>query len=365
LKKRSKKLFDVSAAAFPDRDRPRSQKFFGSFFQKRMRLLPNARAEWPLIAALSSREARVGAWVAQRGPLASAAYEFLRFGIKQGWACLFGGLLLALILATRLWYPHDAPLSRYDALVIAAVLIQASLLLFRLETLAEARVILAFHVVGTVMELFKTSVGSWRYPEMNVIRLGHVPLFSGFMYAAVGSYLFRVWRLLDFRFTHHPPLPALVGLSLAIYANFFADHWGIDFRYALLATAALLFRRTTIYFKVWTVHRHMPLLLGFCLVALFIWFGENIGTASGAWLYPNQLHGWAMVSPQKLPSWLLLMLISYTLVALANARAFSSAGKLRASSSLSQAGATEDAVSNPHPDVCEPLPAAIRWRPEN
>ena len=28
------------------------------------------------------------------------AYEFLLFGFKQGWACLFGGLMLALLLAT-------------------------------------------------------------------------------------------------------------------------------------------------------------------------------------------------------------------------------------------------------------------------
>ena len=35
-----------------------------------------------------------------KGPLSLAAYEFLAFGIKQGWACLFGGLMLALLLLT-------------------------------------------------------------------------------------------------------------------------------------------------------------------------------------------------------------------------------------------------------------------------
>jgi hypothetical protein len=35
LKKRSKKLLSVSAAAFPVRLSPNEQKFFGSFFQKR------------------------------------------------------------------------------------------------------------------------------------------------------------------------------------------------------------------------------------------------------------------------------------------------------------------------------------------
>lgn len=280
----------------------------------------SASATWPLIAALADKEERLGAAFARRGPLASGFYEFLRFGIKQAWACLFGGILLGLIIATRLWYPHDAALPRYDALVIACVIVQAALLWFGLETLEEAKVILVFHIVGTVMELFKTSVGSWHYPEGSYLRLLGVPLFSGFMYAAVGSYLARVWRLFDFRFTGHPPLWALGLLSAAIYANFFSDHFGIDLRWVLVGATAILFRRTVIYFKVWKVHRRMPLLLGFFLVALFIWFGENIGTGAGAWLYPNQVGAWRIVSPSKLTSWFLLMLISYTLVAAAIAR---------------------------------------------
>jgi hypothetical protein len=50
-------------------------------------------------------------------------------------------------------------------------------------------------------------------------------------------------------------------------------------------------------------------------VALFIWIAENIATWSGAWLYPNQVDGWHMVSPDKLVSWFLLMIISVVLVA--------------------------------------------------
>ena len=37
-----------------------------------------------------------------------ALYEFLRFGAKQAWACLFGGLMCALLLGTHWWYPKDA-----------------------------------------------------------------------------------------------------------------------------------------------------------------------------------------------------------------------------------------------------------------
>lgn len=43
-----------------------------------------------------------------------ALYEFVRFGVKQGWACLFGGLMLALLIATHCGYPKDAILARYD-----------------------------------------------------------------------------------------------------------------------------------------------------------------------------------------------------------------------------------------------------------
>ena len=60
--------------------------------------------------------------------------------------------------------------------------------------------------------------------------------------------------------------------------------------------------------------RRMPLLLGAGLVSLFIWIAENLGTFAGAWIYPAQRHGWAMVSPAKLGSWYLLMLLSFALV---------------------------------------------------
>lgn len=243
-------------------------------------------------------------------------YEFLLFGFKQAWACLFGALLLALLLGTHLFYPDDAPLHRYDFLTLAAIAIQGALLAFRLETPREASVILIFHVVGTVMELFKTAAGSWVYPEASVLHIGAVPLFSGFMYAAVGSYIARVWRIFDFRFSHYPPQWATWLLAAAIYVNFFAHHWTVDVRYLLFAATALLFWRTRVHFRNWQVHRWMPLLLGFGLVALFIWFAENIATFANAWHYPGQEDGWEMVSPAKLGSWYLLMLISFVLVAL-------------------------------------------------
>jgi len=131
--------------------------------------------------------------------LAGRLVEFIAFGLKQAWACLFGGLMLALLMATALWYPAAAPLSRYDFLFLAALAIQGLMLAFRLEKPSEATVILIFHIAGTAMEVFKTSAGSWTYPEDSFLRIGAVPLFSGFMYAAVGSYIARITRIFDMR----------------------------------------------------------------------------------------------------------------------------------------------------------------------
>ena len=243
-------------------------------------------------------------------------YEFCLFVFKQGWACLFGGLLLALLLFTHLFYPDDAWLHRYDFLTLAAIAIQAGMLAFRLETWREARVILIFHVVGTVMELFKTQVGSWTYPEESLLHIGAVPLFSGFMYAAVGSYIARVWRIFDFRFSHYPPHWATWALAVAVYVNFFTHHYTVDIRWLLFAATAVIFWRTKVHFRNWKDHRWMPLLVGFGLVALFIWFAENIATFANAWNYPGQENEWRMVSLAKYGSWYLLMLISFVLVAL-------------------------------------------------
>ena len=273
---------------------------------------------WAPLAVFIEREQEIGAWAEARGPTWHFFYEFVRFGLKQAWACLFGALMLGLLMATHLFYPKAAPLARYDFLVIAAVTIQALMLMLKMETWEEAKVIFVFHVVGTVMEIFKTSVGSWVYPEPSVLRIAGVPLFTGFMYAAVGSYIARCWRLFDFRYTRHPSLVALSILSAAIYGNFFLHHYTMDARPLLFLAAAILFGPCWIYFKVWKVHRRMPLLLGLVFVALFIWFAENIGTFTAAWVYPSQKNGWHMVTVGKLGAWFLLMIISYTLVAFIN-----------------------------------------------
>ncbi len=240
--------------------------------------------------------------------------ELTVFVLKQGWACLFGALLLVLLLAARFWYPDDAWLARNDALTLAALALQVGMLASRLETLREMRVVLLFHVVGTAMELFKTDVGSWSYAAEGVLRVGAVPLFSGFMYGAVGSYLVRVFRIFELRFDRYPRRWVTAVLAVAIYVNFFTHHWVADARWVLLAGVVVVYGRSVMHFRVHAARLRMPLLLAFTLVAAFIWAAENVATFAGAWLYPSQVDGWVVVGGSKLVSWFLLMIISVVLV---------------------------------------------------
>jgi len=161
------------------------------------------------------------------------------FAFKQAWACLFGALMLAGLIVSDLIWQDAWTLARYDALVVYAVSLQVLFVVFRLETLAEARVILLFHLTGTAMEIFKVNAGSWAYPEEAVLKIAGVPLFSGFMYAAVGSFIARVIRIFDMRFAPYPPFWLTVCLGTAIYINFFSHHFLPDIRIALfIATLA-------------------------------------------------------------------------------------------------------------------------------
>jgi uncharacterized membrane protein YoaT (DUF817 family) len=247
--------------------------------------------------------------------LKAFAHEFWLFGLKQAYASIFGGFLLAIMIITRYWYPIEG-LHRYDFIFLAAIAFQVFLLVTKLETLRESVVIIVFHLVATVMELFKTSdaIGSWVYPEEYIFGIANVPLFTGFMYSAVGSYIARIWRIFEFEYSHYPPRWQTVVLVTLIYLNFFTHHYIWDIRWLLIAATIVLFYRTDVYFRVNHARRHMPILLGWFLVALFIWFAENIATYANVWIYPNQSAEWQMVSFSKLSSWYLLMLLSFVLV---------------------------------------------------
>ena len=245
-------------------------------------------------------------------------WELLLFVFKEAWACLFGALLLALVLLTRFFWPAHAPLARYDFLFLAALTIQILLLVLRMETVREGKVILLFHVVGTVMELFKTSVGSWSYPGHCLLHLGHVPLFSGFMYASVGSFMARSTRILDLRYTRFPSKRLSFGLAALIYLNFFTHHFIPDLRLLLFGLLAFAFGPTWVFYRPYRKFRRMPLLLAFGLITLFIWTAENVGTFAAVWIYPQQRDGWHLVTLGKFGAWLLLMTVSFVLVSWAH-----------------------------------------------
>jgi uncharacterized membrane protein YoaT (DUF817 family) len=244
-----------------------------------------------------------------------ALTEFLWFGIKEARACLFAGLFFLAVFGLPRAGFLGVP--RYDLLLLIAVAIQAWMVWAKLETWDELKAITLFHVIGFGLEVFKTSssIGSWSYPDFAYTKLFGVPLFSGFMYAAVGSYIIQSWRLLDMRIRHHPPYWMAGLVALMIYANFFTHHYIPDLRWYLAALALGLYARTTIIFRPLDRDRTMPLLVGFLLVGFFIWLAENISTFFGIWRYPDQLGAWSRVHIGKWSSWSLLVVMTFTIVA--------------------------------------------------
>jgi len=256
-------------------------------------------------------ERRLGDWARARLPFALA--ELVMFVLKQGWACLFGGLLLGAILITRAIWNPDWPVARYDALVLFALAVQVVFLWKGLETWEEARVIVLFHLTGTVMEWFKVSAGSWAYPEPGLLKVMSVPLFSGFMYASVGSYIARVIRLFDMRFAPYPPLWISFAFATAIYVNFFSHHFLPDIRLALFALSVLIFGRTRISFRISDRRWWMPMPVAGFLASFALWIAENVGTLSGTWLYAGHA-AQHVVNWSKLGSWYLLLYVAFVTV---------------------------------------------------
>jgi uncharacterized membrane protein YoaT (DUF817 family) len=243
------------------------------------------------------------------------AVELLYFAVKEARACLFVGLFFAAVFSvprSGLW-----GVPRYDALLLIALAIQGWMVWAKLETLDELRAITLFHLVGFALEVFKTSSGikSWAYPDFGYSKVMGVPLFAGFMYAAVGSYIIQAWRLLDLRVKHHPPYWMAALIAILIYANFFTHHYIGDYRWYIAACALGLYARASVVFRPFDVDRSMPLLLSFILIGFFIWIAENISTFAGIWKYPDQMGAWSIVHVGKWSSWSLLVIMTFTIVA--------------------------------------------------
>lgn len=207
-------------------------------------------------------------------------------------------------------------LPRYDVLLLFALAVQAAMLRLGLETWDEVKAVSLFHVVGFVLEVFKTSaaIQSWAYPEFAYTKIFNVPLFTGFMYAAVGSYIIQAWRLFDLKISNHPPYWLASCTAMLIYLNFFTHHYIGDYRWYLAAFALGLYARTSVSFTPYDKPRKMPLLLAFFLIGFFIWLAENLGTFAGIWRYPNQLQAWSVVHVSKWSAWALLVVMTFTII---------------------------------------------------
>ena len=240
--------------------------------------------------------------------------ESLHFVRKEILACTFAGLFFASVLLVPRAGIVGIP--RYDALFLIAILIQIWMLWTKRETWDELKAICLFHAFGFVLEAFKTSssIGSWSYPDFAYTKIFGVPLFAGFMYASVGSYIIQAWRLFELRIEHHPPYWMATLVALMLYFNFFTHHFIGDYRWYLAAFALGLYARSVVYLRSHRLERRMPLLLALVLIGFFLWVAENLSTFYGLWAYPHQLGAWAVVSVSKWSAWSLLVLLTFTIV---------------------------------------------------
>lgn len=236
--------------------------------------------------------------------------DLLWFGWQEALSCFFAVGIFSGLIITRY---VDFGLPRYDVMLIWCVILQVIMIASKMETKDELKVICMFHLLGLALEIFKVHIGSWAYPDAGHLRLGGVPLYSGFMYAAIASYMCQAWRRVRLEVDHVPMVPTMV-VAVLIYANFYTNHWLPDVRWVLVAAALFLLRKTWIRFYVRGSIYRLPLSLAFVFIGFFIWLAENIGTLIGAWRYPNQQTGWHIVHGSKVGSWAILVIFSFMLI---------------------------------------------------
>lgn len=245
--------------------------------------------------------------------LATPILQLLNFGYHQAMSCIFPvAIFVTLSLSSLVDLPY---VHRYDAILLVLLFVQYAMYRSGLESRDELKVICVFHLIGLALEIYKVGMGSWAYPEPAYTKLFGVPLYSGFMYASVASYMCQAWRRLRMEMTGWPGMIAAGTLGAAIYLNFFTHHYIPDYRWWLAALVLIVFSRTWVIYRVRTQTYRMPLTLSFVLVGFFIWLAENIATYFQAWKYPDQHEGWRMVGLGKISSWFLLVIISVIIVA--------------------------------------------------
>ncbi|MCM3631328.1 DUF817 domain-containing protein [Paenibacillus glycanilyticus] len=239
--------------------------------------------------------------------------QLFNFGYQQAMSCIFPVIIFASLALTKV---VSIPFfHRYDLLLLICLIAQVGMVVFKLETIDELKVICMFHIIGLMLELYKVHMGSWSYPGEGWSKLFGVPLYSGFMYASVASYICQAWRRLSISVHGWPRQRYAVMVCAAIYLNFFTHHYFWDLRWVLTVLLVVVFYRTSFTYKVGGKEYRMHVVLSFLLIGFFIWLAENISTFMGAWAYPNQEHTWHIVHLGKISSWFLLVVISVIIVA--------------------------------------------------
>ena len=177
-----------------------------------------AASDWPLIARLAGWEARLADHLAGRGRLGVALYEFFRFGVKQGWACLFGGLMCALLLGTH-WVTF------FEAVKVSGVAI---------ATLGFA----SFPAFTVLLEglLFRERTRPGEFAMVGVVCVGLIlvtPEFSlnsdatvGLLWAVLSGFLFALLSLLNRASTRGlDPVQAALYQNVAVFICFLPLAW--------------------------------------------------------------------------------------------------------------------------------------------
>ena len=243
----------------------------------------------------------------------TVARQIWRFGVAQAMSCIFPVAVFATLAVSKVVRVPGVP--RYDVILVVLVVVQVAMVWLRLETVDELKTIVLFHAVGLGLEIFKVHMGSWAYPEPGYVKIADVPLYSGFMYASVGSYVVQAWKRFDLTTVRWPRRWVTFVVCAALYLNFFTEHFVVDLRYPVMAVVVVVFWRARFQFALLDRTRRIPAVVAFALIGLFIWVAENVTSSLGAYQYPYQRQSWHMVDLGKITSWLLLVIIVVVLVA--------------------------------------------------
>jgi len=244
----------------------------------------------------------------------------IEFAVQEALSCLFPLLIFATLAISKLVSIPYLP--RYDFIFIVCLLIQITFIMTKFETKKEFLMICIFHLIGLILEIFKVRMGSWSYPEQSYLKIMDVPIYSGFMYASVGSYICQAWKRMHIQLINYPNPIVVLFFGSLIYLNFFTHHYFYDLRWLFILILPFVFFKTTVQFKVKLTILRMHLVLSFFLIGLFIWIAENIATFFGAWKYPDQHAHWQIVHVGKISSWFLLVIVSFIIVAFSQKDAY-------------------------------------------